>query len=209
MLVAISQRNDANKHGDRIDNLENNYVEYFLKFGIKLLVIPNVGDVSYYFDNFPIEGVILSGGNDINTGEEGLAVAPLRDEVETKMLDVAVSKKLPVLCICRGMQFLNVCFGGKIVRVDDHVARDHLVVSRESAKLGEFQVNSYHGFGILKENLSIKLKSFADCGNVVEGVYHPLLPIAGIQWHPERKSPNTEINKKLMNDFVNKEGFWK
>ena len=67
MLVAISQRNDKNKHGDRIDNLENNYVSYLGEFGIKLLIIPNVAkDIKYYFDKFPIEGVILSGGNDIN-----------------------------------------------------------------------------------------------------------------------------------------------
>ena len=49
-----------NKHNDKIDNLENNYINYLEKFGIKLIVIPNTSkDISYYFENFPIEGIIL------------------------------------------------------------------------------------------------------------------------------------------------------
>ena len=221
MLIAISQRNDENKHGDRIDNLENNYVKYLEEFGIKFLIIPNVAkDVKYYFDRFPIEGVILSGGNDINPklfGEPeniALALAPERDLTEKKMLDIAIEKRLPVLCICRGMQFMNVYFNGKLTKVDNHIAVDHMVdvVDIEAKNLlgKDINVNSYHCFGITPEKLSSKLKAFAKTSeDIIEGIYHPLLPIAGIQWHPERQSPDKEANQKIINAFMEGELFWR
>ena len=66
MLCAISLRQEKNKHGEDIDVLEQRYIHYFEKFGLKLLLIPNGHDVDYYFEKFPIERVVLSGGNDVD-----------------------------------------------------------------------------------------------------------------------------------------------
>ena len=222
MWVAISQRSDKNKHGDRIDSLENSYVNYLEQFGMKLVVIPNItGRVREYFENIPISGVVLSGGNDIDPVSFGdkpnneLSLAPARDKVEKELLDIAVEKKLPVLGICRGMQFINIYFGGKLIDIRKdytHPPRtNHLVTIQEADSLGkEFMVNSYHNFGITMNILSSSLKPFAlSPEGMVEGFYHSSLPIAGIVWHPERTSPDEEANKKLITDFVNKELFWK
>jgi len=203
MLIAISQRQDKNKHGDYVDSLENNYVNYLSKFGIKLVVIPNMADVSSYFE-LPIEGVILSGGNDIVGYGESSSEA--RDATEKKILDIAIDRKLPVLGICRGMQYINVYFGGKLEKIDGHVAINHKV---SIDGLGETEVNSYHGLGVTNDTLSTELKSFAMSENIVEGLNHPSLPIAGIEWHPERNSPDEEVNKKIVEAFINKEMFWK
>jgi len=35
------------------------------------------------------------------------------------------------------------------------------------------------------------------------------LPIVGIEWHPERKSPDDEVNKKIVEAFMKGEWFWK
>jgi len=226
MLIAISQRNDKNKHGDRIDNLENNYINYFERFGIKLLPIPNTTkDVSYYFENFPVSAIILTGGNDVNPelyGEkpdEGLAVSKERDNTERRMLEIAVNKKLPVFGFCRGMQFINVFFKGKLINdIKDHVGANHVAITHtikiinEEAKkvLGdEIGVNSYHNQGITPDTLSPELTAFATADDVVEGFYHPSLPIAGVEWHPERKSPDEAANEKLVKAFLNRELFWK
>lgn len=212
MLIAISQRNDKNKHGDFIDNLENNYVNYLEKFGIKLLIIPNsTKDVFSYFEEPSISGIILSGGNDINPelyGEKrvnGLAVSKERDSIEKKMLEIAIKKKLPVLGICRGMQFINVFFKGKLTNVEGHVAKNHIVKTKD----GEFEVNSYHGQGITSKEVSPELKVFAQSGEIIEGIYHPSMLIAGIQWHPERKSPNEKVNRKILKAFLDRKLFWK
>ncbi|MBU0615380.1 MAG: gamma-glutamyl-gamma-aminobutyrate hydrolase family protein [Nanoarchaeota archaeon] len=204
MLVAISQRHEKNKHGDYVDSLENNYVDYFSKFGIRFMVIPNTCDADYYLDNFPIEGVIFSGGNDIVGYGDNASES--RDATERKILDIAIERKLPVLGICRGMQFINIYFGGSLKKIDDHIRVNHKI---KIDGIGLKKVNSYHGIGITKELLSSSLKAFAMYGEVIEGIYHPSLPIAGIEWHPERPSPDSEINEKIIKAFVDREIYWR
>lgn len=228
MLIAISQRNDKNKYDNYVDSLENNYVTYFEKLGIKLLPIPNSAtDIRHYFKEFPVSGVILSGGNDVDAslyGEknlEGSSVSKNRDFTEKRMLELAIEKKLPVLGICRGMQFINVFFDGKLINIkekietnNEHVVASHKIsiIEPEAIKiLGKtVDVNSYHNQGLRVNELSPKLKVFAQTSNgIIEGIYHPSLPIVGIQWHPERKSPEEEFNKKIIQAFIEKRLFWK
>lgn len=228
-MIAISQRNDENKHGVRIDSLENSYINYFEKLSVRFLVIPNSSeDISYYFENFPISAVILSGGGDLDPKlyggkrDSNIAISEIRDKTEKKMLELAIEKKLPVLGICRGMQFINVFFDGKLINyIKDnisekikHVRANHLVriTDKKTAKLvgEEFEVNSYNNHGVTSDTLSKELNGFAVCEDgVIEGIYHPSLPIAGIQWHPERESPDDKVNEKIINAFLKRELFWK
>jgi len=219
MLVAITQRNDLNKHGEKADNLENNYITYFEHLGFTLLLIPNTTEhVNEYFNAFPIKGVILTGGNDINsalTGEvnPNTDYSQERDSTEKNILDIALENNLPVLGCCRGMQFLNVYFGGKTKwcrEVTNHQVRvDHNVeFVNQDYFSGKAMVNSYHDHCITREVLSPELKAFALCGKIVEGLYYPGKPIAGIQWHPERKSVDTETNKSIILAFKQRKLFW-
>ena len=227
MLIAISQRQDKNKYGSYIDNLDAAYIEYFGKFEVKLLPIPNSAkDVDYYFKELPIDQVILSSGNDINprmydSNEKSESISVERDLTEKRILELAIKNKLPVLGLCRGLQFINVFFGGKLIDIKrhaqsktEHIASVHKIntKSRAAAKLigNNFDANSYHNNGISKKALSKDLRVFAESSDgLIEGVYHPKLPIAGIMWHPERKSPNEIVNKKIINAFLKKELFWK
>ena len=145
----------------------------------------------------------------------------IRDKTEEKLLEIAIEKNMPLLGICKGMQMLNVLFKGKLIKnikkqkndAIEHVNKNHLVTivdDRAATLLGKkFEVNSYHNQGISLDFLSDELKEFAIAPDeIIEGFYHPDLPIAGIQWHPERPSPDEKTNEKIIRAFINRELYW-
>lgn len=68
------------------------------------------------------DGLILGGGGDVVPswyGQENAACNTLdekRDQVEKCLVEQACKKQIPILGICRGMQFLNVFFGGNLIQ---------------------------------------------------------------------------------------------
>ena len=224
MWVAVTQRSSKSDKGYNVDVLESGYVKYFEDFGVKLIPIPNVSqNTERYFEDLPIEAVVLSGGDDINPelyDQRVKKFSNLRDYTEWQILKIAIKRNLPILGICRGMQFINVFFGGKIIqnikrqRNEEHIAVKHpvkLLDSRLSELLGKntIVVNSYHDHGITAECLSSELIAFAVTGNgVIEGIYHKNYPIAGIQWHPEREEAAEEHDVEIIEAFIKRQLFW-
>ncbi|MBS3100835.1 gamma-glutamyl-gamma-aminobutyrate hydrolase family protein [Candidatus Woesearchaeota archaeon] len=227
MLIAISQRSMKMDKGANRDALENDYIEYYEKFGITLVPVPNVSrNLDKYFKDMPINGIILSGGNSINPalyGAKGMDedFSAERDNTEKKLVEIALKRKLPLLGTCRGGQFINVFFGGKLVQdIEQKTGTSHVrvghgveIVDKKAEKyLGrkKFVVNSYHKQGVDKSTLSRQLKPFAvsDDG-IIEGFYYPKHMIAGILWHPEREGCDKEANKKLVKAFIEGKLFWR
>jgi len=226
MLIAISQRNMKMDKGANRDSLENDYIKYYESFGVSLLPVPNVcKDLDNYFNDISIKGVILTGGNDINPLLYGSQLqnedySEDRDNTEKKLMEIALNRKLPLLGICRGAQFINVYFGGSLIQnikaktEVNHVATTHKIqiTDEKTAKFfneKEFAVNSFHNHGIMEDTLSSKLKEFAITKDgIIEGIYHPKHPIAGVLWHPERPNSDKETDKKLVEAFINRKLFW-
>ncbi|KKM40528.1 hypothetical protein LCGC14_1563790 [marine sediment metagenome] len=230
MNVIITQRHSLNKHGDWIDSLENSYIIYFETFGVNLLPVSNTTiNLEQLSRSVEIAGIILTGGGDVdpdlygkNAGSE-LSISKQRDKLESSLLKLSISQKIPLLGICRGMQFINVFFNGSINQQINKMdtKNTHIVPSIHNVEITDnkimnilgkktFFTNSYHNQGIFEGGLGDDLMIFAmnkDLG-LIEGIYHKNFPIAGIQWHPERPGSYNKIDEILVEAFINQKLYW-
>lgn len=171
------------------------------------MLIPNLGPtVTDYVETWSLDGFILTGGN--NLGD-----APERDETETAILDYAVTHRLPVVGVCRGLQLIQQYFGGPVVACtgENHINTHHTVTAAgawpdvPSEILGkqDWQVNSYHRYGVPQASLSEALLPLAlsDDGTV-EALRHQSLPVYAVQWHPERSTPSSELDLALLRSWL-------
>ena len=147
-----------------------------------------------------MEGLLLSGGADIDPGRYGepgrgsVSVEPSRDDLEADAWAAAESKRLPVLGICRGLQAINVFSGGRLIQhIDGHrgpawergTALQHplrIVPGTRLARIlfpanirgGVLRVNSFHHQGVRPDDLAPGLIANAwapsKAGDIVEGL---------------------------------------
>lgn len=188
--------------GERRDCLDQNWARLMRVLGWAPIPLSNeVTNVSEYVQTLNLDGVLLTGGNDLASVEHAGDVAPERDRFEQELLDVCTKRVLPVLGVCRGAQFLGTYHGASINRVEQHVGRHKLSMeqSRVTQDCTHLVVNSYHNFGIRRGALGPILRAFghADDGTI-EAFEHPTLPQFGIMWHPERDAPFSEFDLSLL-----------
>lgn len=151
--------------------------------------------------------LLLPGGGDITpaffgqTDHGSLHIDTVLDILQFKTLARFVERSKPVLGICKGLQVINVHFGGdliqNIVTADSHkwAGSDqfHHVYHCSLGRRDFFYqlygastlVNSAHHQAV--DHLGNNLLPVCRAGdNVIEGIMHRALPILGVQWHPER-----------------------
>ena len=70
-----------------------------------------------------LDGLVIAGGADIDPASYGaephpetLDTVPERDRFEIALVRAAIERDLPVLGICRGMQLINVAYGGTLMQ---------------------------------------------------------------------------------------------
>jgi putative glutamine amidotransferase len=175
--------------------------------GRPLLIPPSEDGLDETLD--ALDGVIFSGGEDIDPAQYGAAphpqttgVHPDRDRAELTLLNAALERDMPVLAVCRGSQVLNVARGGDLIQhlpdvVGDEkhkhtpgVFADHEVDVEPESRLGRVlgtraPVKSHHHQGYGRIGDGLRAVAWADDGTV-EGLEHPEKRFAvGVLWHPE------------------------
>lgn len=158
------------------------------------------------------DGLVLPGGGDVDPARYGgddaapcYDVNPAQDDLDLGIAAAAVATGLPILGVCRGLQVLNVAFGGTLV--EDLAASEvlhtpgddgcgelewtwHPVAVEPGSRLrgevdaDEIPVASGHHQAIRALGDGLVATATAADG-VVEAIEHESLPIIAVQWHPE------------------------
>jgi len=205
--VALTMRvTQASGYIEPRDSISHDWISRLGEWGMTPLLVPNrVADPESYLDGLGADLLVLTGGDD-------LGVTPERDAVETKLLGHAIHKGIAVLGICRGMQLINVHFGGRLFPINGHVASPHAVNMDGPLKElygNEKIVNSFHGQGIPADGLGDGLiQAAADVDGNVEALLHRDLPVAAVMWHTERPGAPA-ADRALMERLMTKGAFWK
>lgn len=189
----ITLREDPTQFNSFTDTLEKEYVEYFRSIDIVVFPVSNYTDeLEFICDTVNPDMIILAGGGMLSEDSylyktEGFRQRH-RDFTEKKLLDMAIEKNIPVFGICRGMQYINSYFGGKISSFDNITEPRPIAVSHEVECDGNSMiVSSFHPDGIITA-LGKNLEPIAidTVNGVIEAYRHRTFPIVAVQWHPER-----------------------
>ena len=199
--------------------------------GLPIILPPQEGTTDAILDM--VDGLIFSGGADLDPALYGDSevhpatydISEARDRFELELMNGAVARDMPVLCICRGIQVLNVALGGSLVQhIDDQVEqplvhRQHeagilgnqpshdvtLVEGSLSAQVFESSavpVNSLHHQSIREPAESVRVEGVTSDG-VVEAVSVPSCRfVLGLQWHPEMLFKTTPEQLKPFEALV-------
>ena len=177
------------------------YARGVLEAGGLPLNLPLDVDPRLFVDR--LDGILLSGGADIDAAHYGAASSEAddpaeyeRDAFELSLFSAAIERELPVLGICRGLQLVNVATGGTLHQhvpahagfTEPTTALLHDVEFAPESILGSLyapghKVNSLHHQTV--DQLGDGLRVTASHDGSVEGIEHLSLPIIAVQWHPE------------------------
>ncbi|MDA1100150.1 MAG: gamma-glutamyl-gamma-aminobutyrate hydrolase family protein [Proteobacteria bacterium] len=191
--IGLTQRVDViGDRGERRDGLDQRWQPLFAELGALAVPLPNgAASAQVLLEGLALDGIVLTGGNDVAAAPEAANVAPERDRLERDLITQCLARGLPLLGICRGMQMINVALGGRVERTTGHAGVDHRIsVTDTSHWPDQWRVNSYHDVCVPLAGLapSLRCLAWAENGDV-EAFAHTEAMCHGIMWHPEREAP--------------------
>jgi para-aminobenzoate synthetase component 2 len=144
-----------------------------------------------------LDGIVISPG----PGD------PARAGVSVDAVRVAAERSIPLLGVCLGMQSMAVAFGGSIVRAPTLVHGEASAIAHDGQGLlaglpPDFPAARYHSLCVDPATLppEVVVTATSEDDGVVMGMRHTVLPLEGVQFHPE--SVLTPDGPRLLANFL-------
>ena len=196
---------------------------------VMLPLTSDKGEIRQLLDT--VHGILLTGGHDVNPAFYGEEPIPEcgdpcreRDAMESELLGQALERDMPVLGICRGIQFLNAYLGGTLYQdlptqhkseTEHHQKAPydipvHSVIINKGSGLyyllntDSLRVNSYHHQAIKRMAEGLEIMATSEDG-LVEAVEMPdKVFVWAVQWHPEFSYQRDKNSLRIFEEFVRK-----
>lgn len=180
------------------------------------------------------DGFLFPGGEDVNPAMYGEMVLPEcgpyrpdMDQEWREVLQFALEHEKPVFGICRGLQFINACFGGTLyqdmkyqeketgVVVGEHVQKfarsmtSHTVHIQPYTVLHEIlgadvvSTNSIHHQSIHRIGKGLEISARALDGTI-EAIENKSGSVLAVQWHPEELYKTSYEMSHLFKAFIDR-----
>ncbi|MEJ7930323.1 type 1 glutamine amidotransferase [Ramlibacter sp. AN1015] len=228
--------------GKTLQYVEQTVAHWLMSTGAMVVMVPCPtgstarGGVTYEHYAQWLDGLVLHGGADVWPGSYGEAPLEerwsgdrIRDEYDKALVEAFVAHGKPVFGICRGLQLLNVAFGGTLWQDIDTQVPDALVHRDASIYDHNFhsidivpdtrlaslypgvervRVNSIHHQGVKRLADEFVVEAVSHSDGVVEAIRRKDPRgsyIAAVQWHPEWHQPGasgTIDDSALLQDFL-------
>lgn len=208
----ITQREGVNAYGDPTDILESAYMRFYELMGFIPKPVSNHNrNIEKLFDD-KIDLLIVVGGGSLQPEcydrPHNDEIQPHRDITEEKLIRYCIKHGIPIVATCRGMQYINVLFGGRLhyhpkLKIERPRGVDHPVRLVKEDRI--IQVNNYHQDVIYEGELApcFEVLAVDEQNHTIEAYGSEEMKLLALQWHPERKFETAEAQDETRKIIVN------
>jgi putative glutamine amidotransferase len=171
------------------------------------IILPFKYDFEQYFDTFGIDGILLTGGNDLNSLNQS-DESKQRDVFELKLIRYGIENNIPIFGVCRGMQIIAKYFECEFKKVSNQIAIKHKLIVNDKSIYKQYLdsmgiVNSYHNYAVELTNSEFIVSAWNEDKEIIKAIEHKKYKIFGQMWHSEREEPFNKNELDLIKGFFN------